>query len=48
MWIDRDGCAHVEDQYDPTTWADFPGNRGDVDWPATERYRKEQEGKGWN
>lgn len=43
MWVDKDGWAHVEDQYDPTTWAEHPDNRGCVDWPATRAYRKKQE-----
>ena len=43
MWIDKDGWAHVEDQYDPTTWAEFPDNKGDVDWTATEEYRRNHE-----
>lgn len=47
MWIDRDGYAHVEDQHDPTTWAVFPENQGYVDWPATDKYRKEQEESTW-
>lgn len=43
MWIDKDGWAHVEDQYDPTTWANHPSNKGRVDRKATERYRRAQE-----
>lgn len=41
MWIDKSGWAHVEDQYDPATFAE--NNEADVDWPATERYREQQE-----
>ena len=43
MWVDRDGWAHVEDQYDPTTWAEYPENRDQVDWPATVKYRRRQD-----
>lgn len=41
MWVDFNGWAHVEDQYDPSTWAEE--NKDRVDWKATEQYRKRQE-----
>lgn len=42
MWVDKDGFAHVEDQYDPSTFAEAAGNADRVDWAATWRYRKGQ------
>ena len=41
MWVDKDGYAHVEDQYDPDTFAEANADR--VDWEATEAYRRKQE-----
>ena len=41
MWIDKNGWAHVENQYDPSTFAE--NNPGSVDWEATKRYRKKEE-----
>jgi len=41
MWVDKDGYAHVEDQYDPDTFAEANVDR--VDWEATKAYRKKQD-----
>ena len=41
MWIDKDGFAHVEDQYDPSTFAE--NNKGKVDWKETRKWRKKHE-----
>ena len=41
MWIDKDGFAHVEDQYDPSTFAE--NNKGKVDWKETKKWREKHE-----
>lgn len=41
MWVDRDGWIHPEDQYEPSTLAE--NNQDDIDWEATNEYRKRQE-----
>ena len=41
MWIDKDGDAHVEDQYDPSTFAE--NNKDSVDWKETRKWRKNHE-----
>lgn len=46
MWVDKDGHAHVEDQYDPSTFAEAGGNLDRVDWKATKEYRERQD-KPW-
>jgi hypothetical protein len=43
MWVDKDGWVHPEDQYEPATLAE--NNPDDVDWEATERFRKNEEEK---
>lgn len=45
MWIDKDGWNHIEDQYDPSTWAEHEDNVAYVDLEATKKYREQQEAK---
>ena len=41
MWVDKDGWIHPEDANEPSTFAE--NNPDDIDWEATNEYRKRQE-----
>ena len=41
MWVDKDGWIHPEDANEPSTFAE--NNPDDIDWEATNEYRKKQE-----
>lgn len=41
MWVDKDGWIHPEDANEPSTFAE--NNPNDIDWDATNEYRKRQE-----
>lgn len=43
MWVDKDGWIHPEDANEPSTFAE--NNPDDIDWDATNEYRKRQEEK---